>query len=833
MKKLFHILSVIAAACVTFSCSKVAETESISKDSPAEETIDPVEKAYEYTFAVSNGDASNADKDTKSFLNSDANGLFLQWESTDKLNTWALYTGGEGAYSYKNESSIDASTSPVTFTIVSFRALAKDDMVYAMYPYTGTTEKTPKNVTMEIPAIQTQVGANFNASAMPMVAEPFGISAAVDAEGSNDETSKVHFYNIGAIVEFDILSSTGAYASESIESVTFTSTSDIAGEFSLDLTGVDVSDLETSLSISGYSETSVTTNVTSLTVGDATSVANAKKVYMVLAPGSYTGTVTVVTSVAEYEFTISSAKEFQRAKVKRLGLNLESNTCTRVINAYDIPATINFKAQSNVDYVRVTGADYYATNASFFYGSALRFDETGEQIIIPTKTAFGDISIVALYNTSSTPTSTLKVYGSPDGSTYTEIATPSFTHGSNVATPPDAVVVPNVNTSYRYIKMVFTSGTGKLAMGSISIAAPDLTPRIVSDDITGVAAVGVKDEASTYSVLHFADDVEVSSVDGCVSEALAMDGGILYTVTPNYTGAVRSGTIVLWSAANHSVTKTINVEQDADVFTVSSSSVLVGSAASATVMFTVTSTYDFTVASSDVSKLTASPTSGTGSTSPQTITVTAVTANDGAQKELGTITVTRTVDDNDALPVTVNQAAKGAKFSLTLSFPDENSANNKTSTYSSTKDYKITLGTDEYTWSISNFNNNQWSNSWAYIRGGIKAQKAGTALTWNGSITTTTVIPSAISEVVVDYGRITVGSGSNVGTITTAKLEVSTSSSFATINETINGIPTSTGEYTYTIETPISNAYYRLSYSTSNKSTTAGVIQIDSITYNE
>ena len=330
-----------------------------------------------------------------------------------------------------------------------------------------------------------------------------------------------------------------------------------------------------------------------------------------------------------------------------------------MINGYDIPVTIDFKAKSNVDYVRVTGADYYATNASFFYGSALRFDETGEQIIIPTKTAFGDISIVALYNTSNTPTSTLKVYGSPDGSTYTEIATPSFTHGSNVATAPDAVVVPNVNTSYRYIKMVFTSGTGKLAMGSISIAAPDLTPRIVSDDIDGVAAVGVEDEVSTYSVYNFVDDVEVSSVDGCVSAALATDGGILYTVTPNYTGAVRNGTIVLASVANPSVTKTINVEQDADVFTVSSSSVLVGSAASATVMFTVTSTYDFTVASSDVSKLTASPTSGTGSTSPQTITVTAVTANDGAQKELGTITVTRTVDDNDALPVTVNQEAAG------------------------------------------------------------------------------------------------------------------------------------------------------------------------------
>lgn len=184
-----------------------------------------------------------------------------------------------------------------------------------------------------------------------------------------------------------------------------------------------------------------------------------------------------------------------------------------------------------------------------------------------------------------------------------------------------------------------------------------------------------------------------------------------------------------------------------------------------------------------------------------------------------------------AVSITATFAASG--FSLALTFPDENNDNNKVNSYSNTgKVYKITYNTTEYSWSIDNFNNNNWSNSWTYIRGGAKAKTAGTAVTWDGSISTSTAISPAISEVVVNYGRISIGSGSNIGEITMAKLEVSTSSTFASISETVNGIPTTTGEYTYEIENPIENGYYRLSFSTSNKATSAGVIQIDSISYN-
>lgn len=52
----------------------------------------------------------------------------------------------------------------------------------------------------------------------------------------------------------------------------------------------------------------------------------------------------------------------------------------------------------------------------------------------------------------------------------------------------------------------------------------------------------------------------------------------------------------------------------------------------------------------------------------------------------------------------------------TLTFPDDNSANNKVITYTDT--WIAKNGTDE--WSITNFNNNQWNNSWKYIKCGSK-----------------------------------------------------------------------------------------------------------------
>ena len=161
MKRFYYFLGIAAISLMSVSCNKEAEIE--------EPTL------YEYTFVVGNGDAANADADTKSLLDSDDKGLFLKWESTDELNSWAEVSTGN--YSYNNKSTIDASTNPVTFSIKSYQQLTAGATVYCSYPYSVNTNKTPI-ASLEIPATQTQDGTSFDANAMPMVSKPFPIDKA-------------------------------------------------------------------------------------------------------------------------------------------------------------------------------------------------------------------------------------------------------------------------------------------------------------------------------------------------------------------------------------------------------------------------------------------------------------------------------------------------------------------------------------------------------------------------------------------------------------------------------------------------------------------------------
>ena len=256
----------------------------------------------------------------------------MAWESTDKLNSWA-YSTVNNTYSYNNQSSVNTSDNPVTFQIASYRALNVGDKVYCRYPYAANSGNSPEAVTMTINSAQTQNGTSFDISAMPMVSLPFEMPVAV-ASQSNGKAGDVLFYNVGSLIEFDIFSKNGTYSSETIQSVQFTSTSSIAGNFTMNLTAISATDPST-LEISGYSGTSVKTSITgTLSVGDATEKANAKKVYMVVAPGKYTGNVVVTTNVAQYSYTIPSAISFARAGVQKLGLNLEKEGARVVLGNF-------------------------------------------------------------------------------------------------------------------------------------------------------------------------------------------------------------------------------------------------------------------------------------------------------------------------------------------------------------------------------------------------------------------------------------------------------------------------------------------------------------------
>lgn len=158
----------------------------------------------------------------------------------------------------------------------------------------------------------------------------------------------------------------------------------------------------------------------------------------------------------------------------------------------------------------------------------------------------------------------------------------------------------------------------------------------------------------------------------------------------------------------------------------------------------------------------------------------------------------------------------------TLSFPDEDHANNHAGGYDKTWVAKI----ENDKWSIENCNNNNWSNNWDYIAMGWK-KKATIA-----SIATETKLGAAITKVVVYYKT-----AEKLEYLNTFKLIVASDKDFNNIVETIDGDKSfsATTPSTFTITNPKEERYFKLVYDLKEtggeKNGQNGIIKISSIAY--
>ena len=297
----------LCSLAIINSCS----LELVPADNPTDDAISE-ETIYSYTFGI--GGESN---DTKSLIT--AANRYVEWDGTENLG---VYAKKDEDISYNQ--SCDVAISPsVSFTLKSYYALESGDALYAYYPYnyvnTSTTEyRNPNNVHLEIKSAQAQDGDEFDSSAMPLVAK---YVLTEDLEAATEKAvATLNFANLAGILDFKVYSSNATYQSEVVKSVTFTANSALCGGFQYNLSGLDLSTSST-LNISGYEGTSVTTTVTnaSALTGEK---ATAYDVIMAVAPGSYTGKVEVVTDKAIYTYNIASAKTVGRSQILSLGVNL-------------------------------------------------------------------------------------------------------------------------------------------------------------------------------------------------------------------------------------------------------------------------------------------------------------------------------------------------------------------------------------------------------------------------------------------------------------------------------------------------------------------------------
>lgn len=151
----------------------------------------------------------------------------------------------------------------------------------------------------------------------------------------------------------------------------------------------------------------------------------------------------------------------------------------------------------------------------------------------------------------------------------------------------------------------------------------------------------------------------------------------------------------------------------------------------------------------------------------------------------------------------------------TLSFPDENKANNEIDNYTST--WTAIIKPD--TWTIKNFSNYKWG--WTSIKCGRKYNKS------TASIATNTDLDAAITKVVVTYGKLKA-----VDKITSCRLLVASDAEFQNIIERKLSTPltATTAETEFIVTNPSEGRYYKVEYVLASSSSN-GFVEVKNVKY--
>ena len=299
MKKIMKLFVYVAAAAMTLASCQKNEIDNLT---PQE---------YEYTFLLGSAD-------TKAVIGDKS----VVWESGDKLGTFTTVANPSDENTQEpsvNRYSPVKSLDPVTFSVYAKGGLQGGDKLYFYYPYDSAAGTDVTKVKMSIPTEQD------GKDEMPMASLPFTVTDA-SAGNNTDYAGEIKFANLGAVIEFNVYSTNTDYLSEKVQSVTYDAGAALAGNFEFDLTSVNYADQNT-IKIRGYEATSVVSSLAEpVVVG--TSKENAAKVKMVVAPGSYAGTITVKTDKATYTYNIATPKEYTRSSLRPLGADLAKGTRT-------------------------------------------------------------------------------------------------------------------------------------------------------------------------------------------------------------------------------------------------------------------------------------------------------------------------------------------------------------------------------------------------------------------------------------------------------------------------------------------------------------------------
>ena len=283
MKKIFKAFFVIAAAALTLVGCQKKEIEQPQNEGD-----------YVYTFAI--------DEETRAIIG-DNN---IEWVAGDQVG---MYVG-----TYKGYAKVDVNTTPKMVVLYSNNVIPAGTIAYAYSPYDPENKNNEPSQT-KILVNNIQSGAEV--SAMPLAGLPFEVEEEIEA-GNQDGNGQIKFLNLGSLINFKVFSTNDEYQTETIQYIQFESTKAIAGTGHLDLTAVDMND-ESTLVLEMDTEENIVKVVEEMPV--VAEKEEADPIKMVILPGTFDGTLTVVTDAATYTKAIPE-REFARSHSRTFGLDL-------------------------------------------------------------------------------------------------------------------------------------------------------------------------------------------------------------------------------------------------------------------------------------------------------------------------------------------------------------------------------------------------------------------------------------------------------------------------------------------------------------------------------
>ena len=463
----------------------------------------------------------------------------MKWTAGDQLG---FYTDVE------TDLNVASSTYAEGATNFTAEIDTKATKVYAYYPYfSSQKDRTYENVSLYIEDAQTQTEAGvLNGNMVGMYA------SATLAEGQN---TVLTFTPIASLIAFNIYDAENN--GDAVKSITFTPA---GGE---KLNGQHIYNLETGETTdTGYKESATVTLTTPYAVPAAKPAGKAGYIYLAVTPKSYAGgTFTVVTDKGLYTF--ETTKSFDLSNVyapQVIQMNLAkvrqpAPTVNHIF--YDDFST----ATGTNDYfsMKVSPADYayYYTDTYTREGSVYAFNGAIRMGVSKTT---GTVTTPALKLIEGTKNLKVTFYANgwkADQALNVMASTGTVVGGSDLVMPQATdtgsgvmdkseaalftVYVENADaTTALTFALASTTVDKRFILDDLTVDVHDgpieLTPVILADDITGVAAAGATDATFTYEVRndnHYTASVEC---DGTVVTAASVENAtktVTYTVSKN------------------------------------------------------------------------------------------------------------------------------------------------------------------------------------------------------------------------------------------------------------------------------------------------------------